>query len=75
MERLPPEGWSDLASREDVEHSAALTRGELRGEMAAMEARLRKDISTQTRTIMLGMCGTMATVTGAFAGLLVVFAR
>lgn len=53
----------------------ATLKGELRADMGHMEARLRKDISDQTRTIMLGMCGTMAAVVGAFAGLLTAFAR
>ena len=75
MEMLPPEGWSDLATRQDVEHASALLKAELTGEMGSLEARLRKDISDQTRTIMIGMCSTMAAVTGVFAGLLTVFAR
>ena len=53
MEHLPPEGWSDLATRRDIAEAWMVLRGdferqfhELRSEMADLRAELRGEMQS-----------------------------
>ena len=60
MQLLPPVGWSDVATKQDL----ALLEARLGGE-------LRKEMSAQTRSIMLGVIGALVTSYCATAALIV----
>ena len=45
MEHLPPAGWSDLATRQDVAEEGLLLRSELRSEMANLRDELRGELA------------------------------
>ncbi len=45
MEHLPPAGWSDLATRQDVAEQGLLLRSELRGEMANLRDEIRGEMA------------------------------
>ena len=64
MELLPPTGWPEFATHQDV----AILAAELRAEMSEMKAELRGELRDQTRTIMIGMFGMVAAFAGTMAG-------
>ena len=75
MEHLPPTGWSEIATRADLDHSTALLRAdlrremadlrtELRGDVAGMGADLQRQIVVQTRTLAFGLASVMAAMVG-----------
>jgi hypothetical protein len=61
MELLSPVPWSEIATKQDL----AILEARLGGE-------LRKEISAQTRSILLGVIGAMAASYGATAALIAV---
>ena len=44
MEHLPPAGWSQLATKDNVNSAFTLTKSELRQEMAEMKSELRQEM-------------------------------
>lgn len=65
MDHLPPQGRSELATRSDLERTSA----ELRVEMAQLASALRAEMAAQTRTLMIGLVGSVMTAVAATAAL------
>jgi hypothetical protein len=53
MAHLPPVGWADVATRQHVDHSEAVTRAELRLELAHLRTDLKGEIA-ELRTELKG---------------------
>jgi hypothetical protein len=60
MEMLPPVGWTDLATKDDVRSLGV----ELRGEMAQLRGEMHHAFARQQRTIYLSVLASNATVAG-----------
>ena len=59
MGLLPPVGWADVATKHDL--AGLEERLDLRFE--ALDARLRAELGSQARTLLLGVVGALATMT------------
>jgi hypothetical protein len=66
MEHLPPSGWGDLATRQDLD----MLRIELRSEIAELRADLRTEFAAQTRTMVFSVAGIMLATVGTVAALI-----
>ena len=69
MEHLPPAGWSDLATRQDVAQQGLLLRSEmvamrseLCGEIAKVRDELRTEMNEGFRSVLKWMIGTFLTL-------------
>jgi phytoene dehydrogenase-like protein len=80
MESLPPSGWSEVATKRDLEHLAEVNQREHehlaevnRQEHQALEHRLmaafRKELAAQTRTFTFAVLGSFLTSTGVAVAL------
>ena len=68
MEHLPPTGWSDVATKRDLDHLRAVTASEIERMGDHLRAEFYKAMTESTRTIVLANVGTALTVaTLAFA--------
>ncbi len=67
MEHLPPLGWADVATKQDLAHLATVMRGEiallgagLRGDMSELRADLFREQRNQTYTLVSALAALMA---------------
>jgi hypothetical protein len=61
MSLLPPVGWADVATKDDLRQLEARLD-------ARFDARLDRALREQTRTLMLGLVGALATMTSLCLG-------
>ena len=57
---LPPLGWADIATKQDL----VVLGAELRGEMGMLRGELKAEMRTQTRTLFLSLVGLQLTAAG-----------
>ena len=53
MEHLPPTGWSEVATKRDLDHFREITRRDLDAFAASFRTELHQALSEQTRTVVL----------------------
>jgi hypothetical protein len=67
MDMLPPVGWADLATKDDVRTSGIELRGEmaeLRGELRELRGEMHEGFARLQRTTYLSLLASNATVAG-----------
>lgn len=75
MEHLPPVGWADVATKSDLDHLAALIRGELEATKNELLATFRAEQNTQTRSMIQAMIFATSASTVTVAALAFAAAR
>jgi hypothetical protein len=68
MSLLPPVGWADVATKDDLHQLEARLDGRFAELESRVEARLERALREQTRTLLLGLVGAMATMTSLCLG-------
>ncbi|MGB3411818.1 MAG: hypothetical protein WBA45_11525 [Microthrixaceae bacterium] len=76
MEHLPPLGWADVATKQDVQHLETVLRSDmgtletgLRGDMAKLDTGLRGEMSALSATLRGEMVALSATLQGEMSEL------
>ena len=69
MEHLPPTGWSEVATKRDLDHLRALTTSDIERMGDRLRAEFHKSISTQTITIVFATIASNAAAVFAVAQL------
>jgi hypothetical protein len=68
MSLLPPVGWADVATKDDLHQLEARLDGRFAELESRFGARLERALREQTRTLLLGLVGAMATMTSLCLG-------
>lgn len=68
MSLLPPVGWADVATKDDLHQLEARMDVRFAEMESRLEARLERALREQTRTLMLGLVGALATMTSLCLG-------
>jgi hypothetical protein len=69
MEHLPPTGWSEVATKRDLDHLRALTTSDIERMGDRLRAEFHKSIATQTITIVFATIASNAAAVFAVAQL------
>ncbi len=69
MEHLPPAGWSQLATKDNVNNAFTLTKSELRQEMVEMKSELRQEMAEMKSELRQEMVEMKAELKGDIAQL------
>lgn len=68
MSLLPPVGWADVATKDDLHQLEARMDVRFAEMESRLEARLERALREQTRTLTLGLVGALATMTSLCLG-------
>jgi hypothetical protein len=68
MERLPPTGWAEVATKRDLDHLREITSSDIQGMGDQLRAEFHRGMAEQTRTVVLANIGMFVAMAGvAFA--------
>ena len=69
MELLPPVGWADVATKQDLEALYNRVEALVYREVSGIDRRIADEIQRQTRTIIVSLVGILASSAGLALGL------
>ncbi|HEV8624886.1 MAG TPA: hypothetical protein VG034_10560 [Acidimicrobiia bacterium] len=68
MEHLPPTGWSEVATKRDLDHLREITSSDIQRMGDQLRAEFQRGFAEQTRTVVLANIGMFVAMAGvAFA--------